>query len=396
MLTIYLILCIVSFTGICSNFYICNIMATEFSKEEIDNLVSAFKQLKVKPKADTPEDLRNWMKTFTSSEPEVKKEPQEQTGNMVSHQTITIPQSPRLSNFHGDGKGGTAYEVWKYELQCLINDKLSDSAILQAVRSSLKGEASKVIMRLGVTASLTDIMTKMDSIYGDVDKTEMVLGKFYSARQNPGEDVSSWGCRLEDLLNLAISKDEVQLSDTNNMLRSMFWNGMQQSIKNITGHLFESIQDFDELRVAIRRVEQDCRHRTDEEKTKKTTPAKSAVASDQSSIDKLTGMINQLSTEVRLIREKQEQPNPSAYQPHPKSKQSYRRRQDYRGGQRHHTSGHHGAARPDIDDDDDIADEPTCWRCGQIGHLQNGCRVNLDHQRRKPLNAKKSALRGKR
>lgn len=54
------------------------------------------------------------------------------------------------------------------------------------------------MMGLGVTDLLTS------SIYGDVDKTEIIFGKFYSARQHSVEDVSSCGCRLEDLHSLAI------------------------------------------------------------------------------------------------------------------------------------------------------------------------------------------------
>ncbi len=26
--------------------------------------------------------------------------------------------------------------------------------------------------------------------------------------------------------------------------------------------------------------------------------------------------------------------------------------------------------------------EPTCWRCGQVGHIKKGCMVRLDHSRR--------------
>jgi len=380
-------------------------MASEFTEEEIANLVSAFKDLRVKPKADSAEDLKRWMKEFAASsgEPEVKKEPGEELGKGPTPQTVTVSQFPRLSNFHGDGKGGISYELWKYELQCLISENRSDSVVLQSVRTSLKGEAGKVIMRLGATATVDNILSKMDSIYGDVDKTEMVLGKFYSARQQPDEDVSSWGCRLEDLLSLAINKGQVHLSDTDGMLRSMFWNGMQQYLKSITGHLYEGIHVFDELRVAIRRVEQDYRQRTDEEKsTKKSNPAKSAVASDHSTTDKLTGMVNQLAADVRAMKD-QQQDGPSSrshQQPYSRSRQQHHRSSfhDSRGGQHQNYSARRWT---DIDEQGDAArddglEEPTCWRCGQTGHLQYGCRVQLDHQRRKPLNSRKSAPRGKR
>jgi hypothetical protein len=38
------------------------------------------------------------------------------------------------------------------------------------VRKSLKGEAGRVVMHLGPTASIPEILYKLDSIYGDVEK----------------------------------------------------------------------------------------------------------------------------------------------------------------------------------------------------------------------------------
>ena len=37
---------------------------SDLNAEEIAKLVEAFNKLKVKPKADTPEDLENWLKAF--------------------------------------------------------------------------------------------------------------------------------------------------------------------------------------------------------------------------------------------------------------------------------------------------------------------------------------------
>jgi len=241
----------------------------------------------------------------------------------------------------------------------------------------------------------------MDSIYGDVDQTEMVLARFYSARQQPDEDVSNWGCRLEDLLSLAINKGKVHPPEADSMLRSMFWSGLLQYLKSITGHLYERIHDFDELRVAICRVEQDYRRRSDEEKASKksSTPAKSAVAEDSSRMDKLTGMVNQLTADIRDMKNRRPDQQPSSQSIHsPPNTRSSQRYQQYqfpatRGGQHQHYPTHRIDANQQQDADGDV-DEPTCLLCGQTGHLQYGCRVQLDHRR--PLNYRKSAPRGRR
>ena len=48
---------------------------SDLNAEEIAKLVEAFNKLKVKPKADTPEDLKSWLKAF-GKETEIKKEPE--------------------------------------------------------------------------------------------------------------------------------------------------------------------------------------------------------------------------------------------------------------------------------------------------------------------------------
>ncbi|KAL5013047.1 hypothetical protein ScPMuIL_011598 [Solemya velum] len=48
------------------------------------------------------------------------------------------------------------------------------------------------------------------------------------------------------------------------MLRVMFWTGLRQRLKDISGHKFDTIEDFDSLRVAIRQIEHSLLERTDE------------------------------------------------------------------------------------------------------------------------------------
>ena len=47
---------------------------TDLTKEESDKLIAALNKLKIKPKADTPEELELWLKTY-GAEAAVKKEP---------------------------------------------------------------------------------------------------------------------------------------------------------------------------------------------------------------------------------------------------------------------------------------------------------------------------------
>lgn len=386
-------------------------MATEFTQEEAEKLVSTFRHLNIKPKSDSPEDLQNWMQDYVHSLERVKEENFDNSnhgqGEPADTKTLTMAHFPKVTSFSGDGKGGTTYDLWRYEVMCIRKEKRSSETILQAIRMSLKGEAGRVVMRLGPLATVERIISKMDSVYGGVDQTEMTLAKFYSARQHPDEDVSAWGCRLEDLLNVALTKGKVDPSESNKMLRAMFWSGMRVSIKDITGYLYEAIDDFDELRVAIRRVEQDHKQHNEEEKSgrKTVTPAKAAVETmaTTTAIEKLTGMVNQLSTDVKQLKQDNRHPSynlgrGSQFRDRPEypARQQYQARNTmshrYSTEQPYQTGSHDPPWRQS--NMEQGLEEPTCWRCGQIGHVQLGCRVRIDHRR--PLNGQKSAPRGRR
>ena len=60
---------------------------------------------------------------------------------------------------------------------------------------------------------------------------------------------------MEDILAKAIEKGLVDPSNRNKMLRNMFWRGLNQSLKDISGHRYDSIYDFDKLRTAVRIIE---------------------------------------------------------------------------------------------------------------------------------------------
>ena len=74
---------------------------------------------------------------------------------------------------------------------------------------------------------MDDIVLKLDSIYGDVQRKETILAEFYSARQQVKETVADWGCRIEELINKVdrISPLDVHLKDE--MLQNIFWHGLQ-------------------------------------------------------------------------------------------------------------------------------------------------------------------------
>lgn len=275
----------------------------DFSQEEVTKLVEALKTLKVKPKTDTPEDLELWLKAY-GAEQEVKKEP-----GVVETKTTVVaaPHHPRISLFYGDNiKGEASYAQWVYEVKCLLREKVhKPEAITQAIRNSLRGEASNLLRRLGYGASVPEILDKFESVYGEVDSKEHLLAKFYSSKQEEHEDVTKWSCRLEDILSSAVERKLVDPEKVNEMLKNMFYQGLKPSLKDICTYKFEQIADFDKLRVAIRKIEQD--HMKPDEHT---THCKASVQQNEHQKDtnkelkEMKSMIQSLTSTVQKLENK--------------------------------------------------------------------------------------------
>ncbi|XP_069125490.1 zinc finger CCHC domain-containing protein 12-like [Argopecten irradians] len=143
-----------------------------------------------------------------------------------SRDTHLLPQVPKISTFSGDEspqRGETTYEGWRYEVRCLASDStLSEELILQAIRKSLRGIARQTLIPLGLRATLSEILRKLDTFLGNVASDEVVLQQFYSATQKEGESVTAYGCRLEALLQLAINSGHINSAARDDMLRSKF------------------------------------------------------------------------------------------------------------------------------------------------------------------------------
>ena len=222
----------------------------ELSEQEGKQLIEAFNKLKIKPKFDTTEDLQTWLKEYGAQQT-VKVEPT--TTSATATTTVTTTQQPRISLFYGDNvKGEATYAQWVYKVKCLLLEKTHKSeALAQAIRRSLRGEASNLARRLGIGATIPQILEKFESVYGEVDTKEHLLAKFYSAKQEENEDVATLSCRLEDILSTAVERKLVDSSSVNEMLRNMFWQGLKPVLKDISGYKFEKIKDFDKLRVEL-------------------------------------------------------------------------------------------------------------------------------------------------
>ena len=123
----------------------------ELTQEQSAKLIAAFNKLKIKPKADTAEDLEQWLKSF-STEGFVKVEPRAYPSTVV-----TSSQQPRISQFYGNNiKGDVSYTQWVYEVKCLLLEKThKPEAISQTIRRSLRVKLA--IWLEGISATIPEI-----------------------------------------------------------------------------------------------------------------------------------------------------------------------------------------------------------------------------------------------
>lgn len=157
--------------------YVVNINMAEIDSDDKKNIIQALKAMKVKPKADIPEVFMTWMDEFVE-----RKRAGKPSIFSKSCNSVTVPiQQPRISIFTGENaKGELAFDLWKYEVKCLLMDKTYSSDVIgSAIRKSLRGETGRVAMRLGPSASIGDHMDKLESVYGTIELREGILAQFY-------------------------------------------------------------------------------------------------------------------------------------------------------------------------------------------------------------------------
>ena len=288
---------------------------------------------------------------------------------------------PRLPIFSGDEKDAT-YGGWRYEVDCLKAEGLSEREVCSAIRRSLKGKAHSTLTNLAVDAPLSRILLKFDAKYGPSESDSTVLANFHSMRQRPREDAGSFAERLEAVMRQAITLGVATEGQSEMMLRRAFRNGLLQQTRMGTAHLFlNTAMAFDLL---VQQVKQEERHLG----LVGTAAEAHAVQTDyahRSEISALAAMMERLANRLDKMEERQSHPQSGAgqrgataghhadistasvgYQGQPRLPHSVDRGRTQprhpRGGRG--SGGGREAPRRRV----------VCFKCGQTGHLQIGCR----------------------
>ena len=374
---------------------------TQYTSEEKDRLIDMFESLDLKPDIADPQSLKTWMANYVKDQGRSGHDANPETGISSISKNTHVIQMPRLASFSGstDHKE-VSYESWRYEvLNLLSKGTHSPKEIETAVKKSLRGEASDAVRRLGIDADIDMVIFKLDGIYGLVEDADQLFGQFYSAKQKPGEKVSSWGCRIEDLLFRANRQEPLHATSMNDMLRKKFWNGLLPKLREASRSKTEHIKDFNKLMIAVRKIE--CEQPDIEVTTlsdSKKGHVKMAKAEtrqeSESEMEILKGVVCQLTTKLDELqvamhaKGESEVRKPSQFQSRDRGT---RGRGGYRGRQTHwkqnQWSG--GQYQNNVGSSRNVVQGGTqhqdviCYRCKQVGHIAFGCRVDLS---KLPLN----------
>ena len=360
----------------------------KFSGDQATKLAESFGAVGLTPAMKTPEQIQTWMMGYLESVGKlpVQEEHQHQPDPVVKKEETTgkgvYQPPPRLSTFSGDptAKGDAQFDLWKYEVDCLLREAVhSEETVKQAMRKALKGNAARIVMRKGTDATCQQILSSLETVYGLVETGENLLAEFYAARQDKTEDVASWSCKIEDLLERATERGHVAERDKADMLKTKFWTGLRQNLKDGSRHKYDTDLSFDELRVVVRRLEREYDSRDSQDRDGKTAgkaQAKMAVTSDESqqggadAFTELKGMVHKLSNQVSAMQKQMNASKPGASGKSASGFQkkggNYTEADSDKTGQAAKTQGTSGSSakkRQDI----------KCYRCEGMGHIQRDC-----------------------
>ncbi|XP_053385864.1 trichohyalin-like [Mercenaria mercenaria] len=228
-------------------------------------------------------------------------------------ETLTIEKAllgkPYLPAFEGKN-----YEDWKMEVSCLIKSKMYQEKVLaQAIRNSLKGQTRKILLSMNPTASTSELMEKLEEVYGSLKESDTLLQDFFSAWQNPTESSSDWGIRIENLFQRVVEKGDVDELNRNDMLKRKFWKGLQsEKLKEALRVSFESKDTFEMLRKKARREEEEIETRKKKDNTtvpEYTEGVKSTIqqpvrtnTETDAKLDKLLDRMKELEDQMKTMK----------------------------------------------------------------------------------------------
>ena len=216
-------------------------------------------------------------------------------------------------------------------------------------------------MSLGVGASVEEILTKFQSVFGPNETAQTILSRFFGLKQAETESAGAFAAHLEDkvledTMLHAVQLGAVEKEKVEGMLCEAFGQGLRRETRLATYYLFPSKVPFTKLVFEVKMREEDqCRQ------------VGTAAAVQASETDALTSLVLELRTELSALKRERAQPAPAG--------QSYPAR-NYAPHDRGQPPPNQPMPQMALRRRGSGAE--VCWRCNMPGHVRSGCRIPLN------------------
>ena len=171
--------------------------------------------------------------------------------------TNTVPKVKTFSGETPIPKGEVSYEQWRHEIIC-VRDDYSRQNAMEGVRRSLRGQAADMVRYLGPTATVGDVVDKLDVIYGRIATLDVLMQDFYSLVQQKNEKISTFVARLEGAMNhiRQLHPGKLREAEVCEHLKERLFHGMNKGLRNAVRFLYEGTHtDYYQLMRAARKTE---------------------------------------------------------------------------------------------------------------------------------------------
>jgi hypothetical protein len=205
---------------------------------------------------------------------------------------------PKLAkSFSGNPTDEGCCEFTEFEyIVATVRSRYTDEAIKEAVMLALKGSAFSLVLNLGVSTPLDEVMSSLRSSFAPVREPDATGKEFFNMTQEPDEEVSAFRTRLELAASEWARVEEIVTLTSekrDRLLLRRFLGGLRAGIVLHLNHLRDkpgiTFQEaFDEARRVEQRVKTH-RIRTREEKESKKEEKKPVATTPQQVMQKRFG-----------------------------------------------------------------------------------------------------------
>ena len=167
---------------------------------------------------------------------------------------------PKLHTFSGDGSSkDISFDLWQSKVEQVRTGGLyPESAIIEAIFESLKGRAAESLRYISPKASLSEVLSVLNSKFGTAASYDTLMGSFYTLCQEETEEVSAYANRIENKLRVIVHKyPENFLGNTEQKtLRDRFFKGLKPLYSASLRHRYDNPEiPYQDLLDAARNVE---------------------------------------------------------------------------------------------------------------------------------------------